>query len=403
MKIIVGVTGGIAAYKVVGVIRALVLDGHDVHVIPTESALKFVGAPTFEAISRNPLATDLYEGVAEVRHVALGQSADVILVAPATANTIARITAGLADDLLGNSILASKAPLVIAPAMHTEMWQNPATAHNVATLRERGVRIVGPGEGRLTGRDSGIGRLADENEIVSAVLEAGGHGRTARDLDGRRIVISAGGTREPIDPVRFIGNRSSGRQGVALAEAAKQRGADVLLVAANLEIEVPAGIESFTVTTTAQLREAMLERAASADVVIMAAAVADYRPEDVSDTKMKKEADGGPVTLRLVQNPDILTELGHADRRARVLVGFAAETTSDEAELIRLAAEKRERKGCDLIAVNRVDGGRGFGAADNEVRLIDANGPLGAAVAGSKSDVAHAILDAARDLLRGRD
>lgn len=403
MRILVGVSGGIAAYKAVTIIRSLVLEGHDVHVVPTESALRFVGAPTFEAISRNEVVTDLYAGVAQVRHVALGQDADVILVAPATANTIARLAAGLADDLLTGSILASRAPLVIAPAMHTEMWQNQATVHNVAKLRERGARIVGPGEGRLTGNESGIGRLADEDDIVAAVLAVGKSAARQQDLRSCRVVVSAGGTREPIDPVRFIGNRSSGRQGIAFAQAAQARGADVLLVTANVEVPVPPGIKTRDVASAAQLHEAMLQESAGADIVVMAAAVADYTPAHVSPTKMKKKAAGDELTLRLVKNPDILADLGRAAERARVLVGFAAETTADNAELVRLGAEKLKRKGCDIIAVNRVDGGRGFGTPDNEVVLIGVDGQQGGPVSGSKTAVADAILDAAMSLLHDGD
>ena len=251
LTIVVGITGGIAAYKAVGVIRALVLQGHSVHVVATEAALRFVGRPTFEAISRNPVATDLYDGVAEVRHVALGQSADLIVIAPATANTIAKLAAGLADDLLGNTVLASTAPLVVAPAMHTGMWDNAATVANIATLKARGVIIVGPATGQLTGADSGAGRMEEPQVIVAAALAAvngdverddsNRAGDVPQDLIGRRIVVTAGGTREPLDPVRFLGNRSSGRQGSALAAAAAARGAEVTLIAANLEIEPPAG------------------------------------------------------------------------------------------------------------------------------------------------------------------
>ena len=251
MNIVVGVTGGIAAYKAVNVIRSLVLAGHDVHVIPTDAALRFVGRPTFEAISRNPVHSDLYEGVAEVRHVAMGHAADLIVVAPATANTIAKLANGLADDLLTNSILASTAPLVIAPAMHTEMWQHPATAANIALLRERGATIVGPAVGQLTGADAGPGRMAEPDEIVAAVLATVG----ARDLEGKHILITAGGTREAIDPVRFIGNRSSGKQGVALATAAAARGATVTLVAANLEVDAPPSVAVVRVVSTLELEE----------------------------------------------------------------------------------------------------------------------------------------------------
>lgn len=285
MNIVVGVTGGIAAYKAVGVIRALVLEGHDVHVVATESALRFVGLPTLEAISRNPVHHELFEGVAQVRHVAIGQAADVIVVAPATANTIARLVAGLADDLLGTTILASTAPLVIAPAMHTEMWQNAATVHNIATLRSRGVTIVGPGTGALTGTDIGPGRMSEPQDIADAVLAV----RTPQNLAGKRVLVTAGGTREPIDPVRFIGNRSSGKQGVALAAAAAARGAAVTLIAANLEVPVPPSVVSVNVGSASELAEATLAAAPGADIVIMAAAVADYRPTSVEEQKITKD------------------------------------------------------------------------------------------------------------------
>ncbi|MCW4458899.1 bifunctional phosphopantothenoylcysteine decarboxylase/phosphopantothenate--cysteine ligase CoaBC [Microbacterium sp. MPKO10] len=391
MRIVVGVCGGIAAYKVVGVIRTLVLQGHDVQVIPTPEALKFIGAPTLEAISRTPIATDLFDDVADVKHVALGQSADVILIAPATANTIAKLAGGLSDNLLTNSVLASTAPLVIAPAMHTEMWQNPATQHNIATLADRGAHIVWPESGQLTGSDVGVGRLADPESIVAAVSAATG----PRDLAGMSVVVTAGGTREPIDPVRFIGNRSSGRQGVALAESARDRGAEVVLIGANLEVAPPVGIETVAVSTVAELRDAVSARADDADIVVMAAAVSDYRPRTVAETKMKKDAVGDDVTIELTQNPDILAELGAREHPRPVLVGFAAETESDAEELIALGAGKAARKNAELVAVNRVDEGRGFGTSDNEVIVVDAAGAVRARASGTKHEVADAILDAA--------
>jgi phosphopantothenoylcysteine decarboxylase/phosphopantothenate--cysteine ligase len=278
VNIVVGVTGGIAAYKAVNVIRGLVLAGHDVHVVATEAALRFVGKPTLEAISRNIVHTDLYEGVAEVRHVAIGQAADLIVIAPATANSIAKLAAGLADDLLGNTVLASRAPVVIAPAMHTEMWQHPATVHNIDVLRSRGVTVVGPAVGQLTGADSGPGRLEEPDEIVRAALAV----LEPKDLVSRRILVSAGGTREALDPVRYLGNRSSGKQGLALALAAVARGAEVTLIGANLEVQTPASMRVLHVGSTLELAAAMRDAAPEADVVIMAAAVADYRPESVA-------------------------------------------------------------------------------------------------------------------------
>jgi len=391
--IVVGITGGIAAYKAVNIVRAFVLLGDSVHVVATPAALRFVGRPTLEAISRNPVHTDLYEGVAEVRHVAIGQSADLIVVAPATANSIAKLAGGLADDLLGNTILASTAPLVIAPAMHTEMWNNPATVHNVQTLRNRGVIIVGPGVGRLTGSDSGAGRMEEPDVIVAAALAALHPAAPARDLSGRRIVITAGGTREPLDPVRFLGNRSSGKQGVRLAEAATARGASVVLIAANLEIPVPAGIETRLVGTALELQDAVTEAAAGADAVIMAAAVADYRPATVRGDKIKKDEAGDTLTLELVRNPDILAGLAAAKPAGQLVIGFAAETETDPDRLLSLGREKLARKGCDYLVLNRVGWTEGFAAERNEVRIIDSAGVIVAEAAGTKMSVAGRILD----------
>jgi phosphopantothenoylcysteine decarboxylase/phosphopantothenate--cysteine ligase len=421
MRIVVGIAGGIAAYKAVGVVRELVLAGHEVHAVPTEAALRFVGKPTWEAISRNPVTSDLFDGVAEVRHVALGQSADLIIVAPATANTLAKLATGLADDLLGTTILASEAPVVVAPAMHTEMWRNPATQSNVATLASRGVHVVGPGDGQLTGRDSGPGRMAEPAEIVAAALAVVGPapaGAASRDpgpgglagpgnpagpgdLAGRRIVVTAGGTREPLDPVRFIGNRSTGRQGVALARAAARRGADVTLIAANLEVAVPGpaegsgdpGFDVRSVSTTRELQEAVLLAAGTADVVIMAAAVADYRPETVADEKIKKDVQGDELTLRLVRNPDILHELSAARRPGQLVVGFAAETEQDSDAQLALGRAKIARKGCDYLVLNRVGWAEGFATESNAVVVLAASGDIVAEASGSKASVADRILD----------
>ena len=389
MNIVVGVTGGIAAYKAVNVIRAFVLAGHDVHVIPTDAALRFVGRPTLEAISRNPVHSDLYEGVAEVRHVAMGQAADLIVVAPATANTIAKLANGLADDLLTNSILASTAPLVIAPAMHSEMWQHPATAANIALLRERGAAIVGPGVGQLTGTDSGLGRMSEPDEIVAAALAAVG----ARDLDGKRILITAGGTREALDPVRFIGNRSSGKQGVALATAAAARGATVTLIAANLEVDAPSSVVVERVVSTLDLQTAVMAAAKEADVVIMAAAVADYRPEAVADHKIKKESQGDSLQLTLVPNPDIVRALTASRTHGQVIIGFAAETETDRAKLLEIGAAKAARKGVDYLVVNRVGWTSGFGTESNEVIVLSGAGDIVSEASGTKALVANHVLD----------
>ncbi|MDF0515232.1 bifunctional phosphopantothenoylcysteine decarboxylase/phosphopantothenate--cysteine ligase CoaBC [Agromyces sp. H3Y2-19a] len=392
LNIVVGITGGIAAYKAVGVVRALVLAGHDVHVVPTEGALRFVGRPTLEAISRNPVHTDLYEGVAEVRHVAIGQAADLIVIAPATANTIAKLAAGLADDLLGNTVLASEAPVVIAPAMHTEMWRNPATRANIATLEARGVTVVGPAVGQLTGADSGPGRMEEPEVIVAAALERAAS-PSEGDLAGRRIVVTAGGTREPLDPVRFLGNRSSGKQGVAIAEAARARGARVTLVAANLEIAEPDGCDVRRVSSALELQAAVTEAAQGADAVVMAAAVADYRPASVSESKIKKDASNDGLTLELVRNPDILAGLGAAPHDGTLLVGFAAETEPDDDRLLELGRAKRRAKGADLLVVNRVGWSEGFATDENAVVVIDGDDSIVTRLHGTKASVAGGILD----------
>jgi phosphopantothenoylcysteine decarboxylase/phosphopantothenate--cysteine ligase len=390
MNIVVGITGGIAAYKAVSVVRAFVLAGHSVQVVATDAALRFVGKPTLEAISRNPVYSELYEGVAEVRHVALGQAADLIVVAPATANFIAQLAGGFAPDLLGNTILASRAPIVIAPAMHTEMWQNAATQANVETLRSRGVTVVGPAVGQLTGKDSGPGRMSEPDEIVAASLatvDANGN------LAGRRILVTAGGTREPLDPVRFMGNRSSGKQGIAIARAAAARGAEVTLIAANVEVDLPSGVTVMSVTTTAELSEAAMTAARDADVIIMAAAVADYRPESVAASKIRKETQGDTLTLTLVKNPDILRNLSASRRAGQIVIGFAAETESDPASLLELGRAKISRKGCDYLVLNSVGWTTGFATEGNDVRILNAAGDIVGEASGSKRAVADRILD----------
>ena len=389
LNVVVGITGGIAAYKAVGVIRLLVLAGHDVHVVATDAALRFVGRPTLEAISRNPVHSELYEGVAQVRHVAIGQAADLIVVAPATASTIAKLAAGLADDLLGNTILASTAPVVIAPAMHTEMWQNPATVTNVAVLRSRGITIVGPASGQLTGTDSGPGRMSEPEDIIAAATAVVG----PRDLVGKRIVVSAGGTREPLDPVRFIGNRSSGRQGLALAIAAAARGAEVTLVAAHLEVPVPASLHTVLVGSARELADAMADLSKTTDIVIMAAAVADYRPVSVAEAKIKKELQGDTMQLRLVKNPDILQGLSAARRPGQIIVGFAAETESDRDRLLELGRAKALRKGADFLVLNTVGWTEGFATEGNTVIVLGGAGDIVGEATGSKSTVADCILD----------
>ena len=394
LNIVVGITGGIAAYKAVAVVRSLVLAGHDVHVVATDAALRFVGRPTLEAISRNPVHSSLFEGVAEVRHVAIGQAADLIVVAPATANTIAKLAAGLADDLLGNTILASTAPLVVAPAMHTEMWAHPATVANVALLRERGVTVVGPGVGQLTGQDAGAGRMSEPAEIVAAALAAvQTQDVQAQDLAGKRIVVTAGGTREALDPVRFIGNRSSGKQGVALAAAAAARGATVTLIAANLEVAPPASVSVQLVSSTQELQEATTTAAEFADVVIMAAAVSDYRPESIAEDKIKKAIHGDRLTIELIRNPDILASLVAARTANQTIIGFAAETETNPEKLLQLGRDKVARKGCDYLVVNRVGWADGFATESNSILILNGGGDIVGEATGSKASVAGRILD----------
>ncbi|MDQ0728008.1 bifunctional phosphopantothenoylcysteine decarboxylase/phosphopantothenate--cysteine ligase CoaBC [Microbacterium sp. W4I20] len=399
MNIVVAVTGGIAAYKTVHLVRLLIKAGHDVTVVPTEDALRFVGTPTWEAISRHPVTTSVHDDVAKVRHVALGQAADLVIVAPATANSIAKMTAGLADDLFGTTLLATEAPVLIAPAMHAEMWRHPATRANIETLRGRGVHIVGPADGELAGGDSGPGRMSEPEEIFAAAQAL----FAPRDFDGVRVVISAGGTREPIDPVRFLGNRSSGRQGVALAAEAAARGAAVVLIAANISGDVLAAaqhpsIRVVTAGSADELQAAMADAAPEADVVVMAAAVADYRPVAVSDRKLTKET-GGIPSIELVENADIVAGLVASRAPGQVIVGFAAETPEDEQELIDRARRKQQRKGVDLLVVNEVGWDRGFESADNAVHIFGDEGMPPAIAAGSKREVAAAVWDAVRATL----
>ncbi|MEV7632598.1 bifunctional phosphopantothenoylcysteine decarboxylase/phosphopantothenate--cysteine ligase CoaBC [Microbacterium sp. NPDC089318] len=407
MNIVVAVTGGIAAYKSVHLVRLLIKAGHEVTVVPTEDALRFVGLPTWEAISRRPVTTSVHEDVAQVRHVALGQAAELVIVAPATANTIAKIAAGLADDLLGTTLLATTAPVAIAPAMHTEMWRHPATQANIATLRERGVAILGPGEGELTGGDSGPGRMLEPEQIMAealALIDPEASAREERDLDGLRVAVSAGGTREPLDPVRFLGNRSSGRQGVALALAAADRGAEVVLVAAHVDGAVLADAEGYPLIriehagTAAELGDAMRRASEDAAVIVMAAAVADYRPADVSERKLTKES--GPLeSIALVQNEDIVAHLAARRQPGQVVVAFAAETPDDGDELLERARRKRERKGVDLLVVNEVGWDRGFESGENAVHVIGDGGAVLARASGSKRAVADDIWDVIADSL----
>ncbi|KRE96037.1 phosphopantothenoylcysteine decarboxylase [Nocardioides sp. Soil774] len=394
-RVVLGVSGGIAAYKACELLRRFTESGHDVTVVPTAAALEFVGAPTWAALSGKPVATDVWTGVHAVPHVQIGQQADVVVVAPATADLLARAAHGLADDLLTNTLLTARCPVVFAPAMHTEMWEHPATQANVATLRQRGAVVIEPAEGRLTGADTGKGRLPEPAEIfelVRGVLERGA--QTHADLAGLKVVVSAGGTREYLDPVRFLGNRSSGLQGYALARAAASRGAHVTLVSANVSLPDPAGVGVVRVETTAQLREAVVSATANADAVVMAAAPADFRPTAVSDAKIKKADDGSAPPIELEQNPDILAEISHDRARpGAVVVGFAAETGDHTGSVLDLGRAKLARKGCDLLVVNDVSGGAVFGSDDNEAVILAADGAAVEVPRGSKTVLAHVIWD----------
>jgi phosphopantothenoylcysteine decarboxylase / phosphopantothenate---cysteine ligase len=392
-RIVLGVSGGVAAYKAALLLRLFTEADHDVRVVPTPGALHFVGAATFEALSGNPVTTDVWSDVPEVAHVRIGQNADLVVVAPATADLLARAAMGRADDLLTATLLTASCPVVFVPAMHTEMWLHPATQDNVATLRRRGAVVLPPAVGRLTGPDSGPGRLPEPTDIAAlaeVVLRAGG-ASLAHDLAGRRVVISAGGTREPLDPVRYLGNRSSGRQGWALARVAAARGADVTLVAANVELPAPFGVRVVPVGTAEQLRTAMLAEAVGADVVVMSAAVADFRPETVAVTKLKKGSGSEPSTVPLVRNPDVLAELVTKREVGQLVVGFAAETGDDEGDVLTHARTKLARKGCDVLVVNDVSGGQVFGGSENAVVVLTSDGAASDVLEGSKDAVAAGV------------
>ncbi|MFC6153148.1 bifunctional phosphopantothenoylcysteine decarboxylase/phosphopantothenate--cysteine ligase CoaBC [Nocardioides yefusunii] len=394
-RVVLGVSGGIAAYKSCEVLRRFTESGHDVTVVPTAAALEFVGAPTWAALSGKPVSTDVWDGVHQVPHVRIGQGADLVVVAPATADLMAKAAHGLADDLLTNTLLTARCPVVFVPAMHTEMWEHPATVANVATLRERGNIVLEPASGRLTGKDTGKGRLPDPSEIFETAVQILARGGAESDLAGRHVVVSAGGTREYLDPVRFLGNRSSGLQGYALARAAVSRGARVTLVSANVTLAAPAGVDVVAVETTEQLRAAVLAATAEADAVVMAAAPADFRPTNRSENKIKKAADGSAPALELEQNPDILAEISHHRARAgQVVVGFAAETGDASGSVLELGRSKLARKGCDLLVVNDVSGGAVFGSERNDVVILAADGDAVDVPEGSKVSVAHAIWDA---------
>ncbi len=395
-SVVLGVAGGIAAYKACELLRQLTESGHDVRVVPTRAALEFVGAPTWAALSGHPVTASAWEDVHEVPHVAIGRAADLVVVAPATADLLARAAHGLADDLLTDVLLTARCPVVLAPAMHTEMWEHPATQANVVTLRERGVLVLEPATGRLTGADSGRGRLPEPDELARICRRVLARGARGPDLTGRRVLVSAGGTREHLDPVRFLGNRSSGRQGYALARAAVARGAEVVLVSAAAELPDPAGAKVVRVTSAVELADAVLSEGAASDVVVMAAAVADYRPTSRLATKRKKT---DQLTVELVQNPDVLLELGRRRSAGQVLVGFAAETGDDSGDVLAHGRAKLARKGCDLLVVNEVgEAGHptGFEGDSNAATVLAADGSSYDVPLGSKDALADAVLDLVR-------
>ncbi|MGC0419694.1 bifunctional phosphopantothenoylcysteine decarboxylase/phosphopantothenate--cysteine ligase CoaBC [Embleya sp. AB8] len=388
-RVVLGVAGGVAAYKACELLRRLTESGHEVRVVPTASALNFVGAATWSALSGQPVATGVWDAVHEVPHVRIGQSADVVVVAPATADLLAKAAHGLADDLLTNTLLTARCPVIFVPAMHTEMWEHPATADNVATLRRRGAIVLEPAVGRLTGKDTGKGRLPEPEEIFQVVRRTLARGTTAPDLVGRHVVVTAGGTREPLDPVRFLGNRSSGKQGYALARTALARGARVTLIEANTGLPDPAGADVVHVGTALDLHEAVVEAAAKADCVVMAAAVADFRPANRVGGKIKK-TDAEPDAIALVKNPDILAQLSRDRARAgQVVVGFAAETD----DVLANGRAKLARKGCDLLVVNRVGEELTFGTDVNEAVVLAADGTETPVPHGPKEDLADVVWD----------
>ena len=422
-RVVVGVSGSIAAYKAPFVVRLLRQAGHEVKVVATESALRFIGAPALAAVSGQAVSTGVFDDPAAVEHVAVAERAELVLVAPASADLLARVRAGRADDLLTATILTSQAPVVLAPAMHTQMWLNPATQDNVAVLRERGLTVIEPDSGRLTGKDSGVGRLPEPEQIVSEALAVLDRVPGAKDgarageyggaLTGRHVVVSAGGTREPIDPVRYLGNRSSGRQGCALAVAAVEQGARVTLVQAHVASELlealPPSVVVISAGTAHDMLHAVREAARDADAVIMAAAVADFRPVTVAATKIKKQAsarvdlDGEPaMSIELTANPDILTGLvTDPPRVGQVVVGFAAETGDDDGDVLFHGAAKARRKGAHLLAVNAVGEDLGFGDVPNAVVVLDAQGSEVARGQGSKMEVARLLIDLTAGLLHG--
>ena len=433
MRIIVGIGGGIAAYKAAMLLRLFGKAGHEVIAMPTNTALEFVGKPTLEALSGNPVHTSVFEQVPQVNHVRQAELADAVVIAPATADLLARLASGRADDLLSATVLTTHAPVILAPAMHTQMWEHPATRENVRILRGYGYHLIEPAVGRLTGPDSGVGRLPEPEDIFEAAQRVIAefpkgkehpsqtpgyapthpvHAGSTEDSDslsapsiepepgllaGKRIVITAGGTREALDPVRFLGNRSTGKQGVALAQAARDMGASVHLIGANLEVSAPDGVELTRVVSAADLQRAVLKSISGADALVMSAAVADFRPADYAEYKIKKTADpdDNPV-IRLARNPGILREVVQRRQQLgggpRLIVGFAAETGSPDKTPLELGREKLTRKGCDFLAVNTVGISQGFGTDENTVTLISSLTDEAPVFSGSKGEISRDIL-----------
>ena len=387
-NVVVGVTGGIAAYKSAAVIRLFAEAGHSVQVVATQNAFKFIGKTTLEALSGNPVSMidpDLFTDVDQVKHIAISKSAELVIVAPATASFIAKLAAGIADDLLTTTVLAATCPVVVAPAMHTEMWENQATQANISTLRSRGLNIVWPEVGRLTGEDSGVGRLAEPQVIFeSAIASLGGA------LSSKKVLVTAGGTREPIDAARFIGNYSSGNQGIAFARAAKQLGAEVVLIAANIDEAMTAGLDCVYVQTAMQLGEALVAQRGEYDILVMAAAVADFRPATATETKLKRSEVGDKLDLELVANPDLLAQtvssLNQEGSKA-IVIGFAAEASDD---LENLGRKKLDSKGCNYIVANNISNGKVFGKDETEVVLVSKGSTE--KFEGTKQAVATAVL-----------
>ena len=387
-NVVVGVTGGIAAYKSAAVIRLFAEAGHLVQVVATQNAFKFIGKTTLEALSGNPVSMidpDLFTDVDQVKHIAISKSAELVIVAPATASFIAKLAAGIADDLLTTTVLAATCPVVVAPAMHTEMWENQATRANISTLRSRGLNIVWPEVGRLTGEDSGAGRLAEPQVIFeSAIASLGGA------LSSKKVLVTAGGTREPIDAARFIGNYSSGNQGIAFARAAKQLGAEVVLIAANIDEAMTAGLDCVNVQTAMQLGEALVAQRGEYDILVMAAAVADFRPATATETKLKRSEVGDKLDLELVANPDLLAQtvssLNQEGSKA-IVIGFAAEASDD---LENLGRKKLDSKGCNYIVANNISNGKVFGKDETEVVLVSKGSTE--KFEGTKQAVATAVL-----------